>query len=306
MIVRTLSVAPLSNCTGAQGQTRQSALIFSAILPITMMSRQTGMRSRTGAGQNRIQPGRNTVTTLAIFHLKGGVGKTAAAVNLSYLAAQSGEDTLVCDLDPQGSATYYFRVKPKVKSASKVLTKGGKHVLRNLKGTDYDHLDLLPADLSHRNLVLDLDKAKRSKQRLQLAIAPLQGDYSYIMLDCPPTLSLIADNIFTASDRLLVPVIPTTLALRAYEQLLSFMQDQHYDDTKLIAFFSMVERSKKMHHSLMEETIGHDPHFLQSIIPYAADIEKMGLHREPVEVFAPRSRAAQAYRQLWTELQERF
>lgn len=109
-----------------------------------------------------------------------------------------------------------------------------------------------------------------------------------------------------AADRLLVPVIPTTLSIHAYDQLLAFFRKQKYNQDKIIAFFSMVERRKIMHQTLMQDLWEHDPHFLQSIIPYAADIEKMGVHREPVAVFAPRSLSARAYRHLWDEIQGRL
>jgi cellulose biosynthesis protein BcsQ len=92
------------------------------------------------------------MTMLAIYSNKGGVGKTAAAVNLSYLAARTGAKTLLCDLDPQCSATYYFRVKPKLRFGVKGFIKGGKQVYKSVKGTDYENLDLLPADFSLRNL----------------------------------------------------------------------------------------------------------------------------------------------------------
>jgi cellulose biosynthesis protein BcsQ len=238
--------------------------------------------------------------------MKGGVGKTAAAVNLAYLVAQSGAKTLICDLDPQGSVTYYFRIKPEVKAGAKVLTKGGKHIARNIKGTDYDHLDLLPADLSQRHLATQLDQVKRSKRRFRDILAPLQQEYTYIILDCPPTISLVADNIVMAADWLLVPIIPTTLSVHAYNQLLAFFRKQKYKPDKIVAFFSMVERRKTMHQTVMEELWEHDPHFLNSTIPYAADIEKMGLHREPVAAFAPSSTSARAYHHLWDELQGRI
>ena len=88
------------------------------------------------------------MTTLALYSNKGGVGKTAAAVNLAYLAAQSGLTTLICDLDPQASTTYYFRVKAKLKPKAKGLISGQKQIDRSIKGTDYEKLDLLPADFS--------------------------------------------------------------------------------------------------------------------------------------------------------------
>ncbi|ETX02846.1 MAG: hypothetical protein ETSY1_02120 [Candidatus Entotheonella factor] len=240
---------------------------------------------------------------LAIFHIKGGVGKTATAVNLAYLAAQSSAPTLLCDLDPQGSATFYFRVKPQVRAGAKVIIKGGKHLTQDIKETDYEGLDLLPSDISYRHFSLALDKVKRSKQRLQESLAPLRALYTYIVLDCPPTLSLLTESILTAADILLIPVVPTTLSMRAYAQLLSFVYDHHYSDRPIHAFFSMVERSKTLHRAVMQETLGHDHRFLQSCIPYAADIEKMGLRREPVGAFAPHSPAASAYAALWQEVQ---
>ena len=84
------------------------------------------------------------MTTLALFSNKGGVGKTATAVNLAYLAALSGKSTLICDLDPQSSATFYFRVKPKLKRRARGFLRGGKQIDRSIKGTDYQNLDLLP------------------------------------------------------------------------------------------------------------------------------------------------------------------
>src|SRR5882672_5427511 len=218
--------------------------------------------------------------TLAVYHTKGGVGKTATAVNLAYLAAQSGAHTLLCDLDPQSAATFYFRVKPKLTSGSKTFIKGGKYIERNIKGTDYDHLDLLPAALSHRHLTLALAQAKRSKQRLHEMLEPLKGEYAYIILDCPPTLTL-----------------------RAYQQLRAFCSKKSYDQQKMLAFFSMVEKGKKLHRDIMDQMLKQGSELLHSTIPYVAEIEKMGLVRAPVPASAPHSPAAQAYQHLWHEVQ---
>jgi cellulose biosynthesis protein BcsQ len=244
------------------------------------------------------------MTTLAIYSNKGGVGKTAAAVNLSYLAAQTGAKTLLCDLDPQSSATYYFRVKPKLRSGAMGFIKGGKQVYKSVKGTDYENLDLLPADFSLRNLDVTFNKLRRSKKRLRRILNPFKDKYDFIFLDCPVTISILAENIFNAVDYTLVPLIPTTLSVRTYRQLLVFCKKNKYAVNRIYTFFSMVDRHKKMHKELMAAVAGEFNSVLQSFIPYLAQIEKMGIHREPVAVFSPRSVASKSYQNLWNKVQK--
>ena len=182
---------------------------------------------------------------IATYNIKGGVGKTSTAVNLSYLAAQSGHKTLLWDLDPQGASSYYFRVKSKVKGGSKALIAGKCELDGLIKATDFDNLDLLPADFSFRNLDLVLDAQKKPTQRLKKLLAPLTKEYEYIILDCPPNISLLSEAVFAASDVLLSPMIPTTLSLRTLEQLKKYIKDNKLKHIQLIPFFSMVDKRKK-------------------------------------------------------------
>jgi chromosome partitioning protein len=243
--------------------------------------------------------------TVAVYSNKGGVGKTAAAVNLSYLAAQTGAKTLICDLDPQSSATYYFRVKPKLKPKARGFIKGGKQVDKSIKGTDYENLDLLPADLTHRKLDITFNKLKRSKHRLDRILEPLHAEYDLIILDSPSTINLLAENIFNVVDYIFVPLIPTTLSVRTHKQLLAFCRKNKYDVSKIHPFFSMVDRRKKLHRELMVTIAEKFEGVLQNPIPYSSVVERMGLEREPVVAFAPKSAAAKAYQDLWTEISER-
>ncbi|MFC1814219.1 ParA family protein [Thermodesulfobacteriota bacterium] len=244
------------------------------------------------------------MTTLAIYSNKGGVGKTAAAVNLSYLAAQTGAKTLICDLDPQSSATYYFRVKPKLKSGAGEFIKGGKKVNINIKGTDYKNLDLLPADFSLRNLDITFNELKRPKKRLRKIMAPLRDEYDIIILDCPVTINILAENILNAVDYTLVPLIPTTLSVRTHRQLLSFCKKNKYDVDRIYTFFSMVDRRKNMHKNFIISVLKEFNGVLRSLIPYLALIERMGIHRAPVVAFAPESVASKAYINLWEKIQD--
>jgi chromosome partitioning protein len=244
------------------------------------------------------------MTTLALYSNKGGVGKTAAAVNLSYLSSQTGAKTLICDLDPQGSATFYYRVKPKLKVGTKGFFKGGKKLLKSIKGTDYINLDLLPADFAHRHLDAAFDKLKRPTERLSNILKPLKDEYDVIILDCPVTISLLAENIFNAVDYTFVPLVPTTLSVLAHKQLLNFCKKYKFNASRIYTFFSMVDRRKKMHRELMEMVTKQFNGALGILIPLLSQIERMGVERKPVAEFSPGSPASKAYENLWSKIRE--
>lgn len=246
------------------------------------------------------------MTILALYSNKGGVGKTAAAVNLAFLAARSGRSTLLCDLDPQGSATFYLRVQPKLHKKARGLANGGKQIDRSIKGSDYENLDLLPADFTHRNLDIRFDQMKRRKHRLDVVLDPLREQYDLIILDSPPTINIVAENIFNVSDVLLVPLAPTTLSVHSHEQLLAFLEQSRPGKDCTSAFFSMLDRRKKLHRELMDALPAHFNGLLDSAIPFASQVEQMGVYRQPVPVFAPRSRAAAAYAELWSEIETKL
>jgi len=233
---------------------------------------------------------------LATYNIKGGVGKTSAAVNLATLAAHEGHSTLLWDLDPQGASTFLFRVKPKIKGGGEKLVRGKTDADGQIKGTDTEGLDLLPADFSYRHMDLALEGAKSN--RLNRVIKPL--DYEYVFLDCPPSISLVSENVFEAADALLVPIIPATLSSRTLDQLHQVLSGE----TTVLGFFSMADRRKKLHRELMTE-LAREHDLLETVIPTSADVERMGAERAALVDFAPRSRAARAYVELWREIEER-
>src|SRR6202034_3599393 len=137
-------------------------------------------------------------------------GKTTTAVNLAYLAAaESGLRTVLWDLDPQGAASFMFRVKPKVKGGGRALISGRRTLDDAIKGTDFDNLDLIPADFTYRNmdLLLDLGDTKaddvpggKPARKLAKLLAPLAAEYDVVILDCPPSVSLVSENVLPAAD----------------------------------------------------------------------------------------------------------
>ena len=243
---------------------------------------------------------------IGVYNIKGGVGKTATAVNLAYLSSLQGYRTLLWDLDPQGAASYYFRIKPRIKGGGRKMLRGRRELDELIKGTDFEKLDLLPADFSYRNMDLMLGEAKKPARQLLRLLRPLAEEFDRIFLDCPPSISLVSENIFRAADALLIPTIPTTLSIRTYQQLLDFLSGHKVNDAELMPFFSMVDRRKRLHLDIIEQMPQEHPEVLSAHIPYASDVERMGIHREPLGSFARRSVAGKAYQALWQEVERRL
>jgi cellulose biosynthesis protein BcsQ len=244
------------------------------------------------------------VKVVATYNIKGGVGKTSAAVNIAYLAARDHLRTLLWDLDPQGSATYLFRVAPKVKGGGSALVKGKRTLDDGIKETDFDQLDLMPADFSYRNLDLDLDSSKRPTDRIRRLLAPLRKEYDVVVLDCPPSVSLVSENVVHACDVLLVPLIPALLSLRTYDQLVEFVDTMPGRKPQVMGFLSMVDRRKKAHREFVERLPKDRESVVPESIPSRVVIEQMADERAPVAAFAPTSSAAAAYEALWFRVQK--
>ncbi len=169
---------------------------------------------------------------------------------------------MLWDLDPQGAASFMFRVKPRVKGGGKALISGKRPLDDAIKGTDFDNLDLIPADFTYRNmdLLLDVGDAKagdapggKPARKLAKLLAPLAAEYDAVFLDCPPSVSLVSENVLHAADVIVVPLIPTTLSVRTLEQLSDFVDEFKGRRPELLAFFSMVDRRKKLHREITEK-----------------------------------------------------
>ena len=243
------------------------------------------------------------MSVIASYSIKGGVGKTATAVNLAYLAARDGFQTLVWDLDPQAAASYYFRIKPKIKGGIRGLLQDKSSLSGMIKETDFVGLDLIPADFSYRNMDLDLNDKKNSVRQLRKLLKPLAKEYDYIFLDCAPNISLVSENVFAAVDILLVPLIPTPLSVRTYQQLLKYFKKFPVETIKILPFISMLDRRKQLHMSTLQALFKHKNRVLKTVVPYASQVEKMGMRQAPLGHFDKHSTAALAFENLWKEIQ---
>jgi len=253
------------------------------------------------------------MAVLATYNVKGGVGKTATVVNLAHRAALGGGGAggdggrvLVFDLDPQGAASYYFRAAPKVRRGGKSLVRGKVDVREAITPTDFAGIDLIPSDFSFRNLDVVLDATKDPGHSLARVVRPLTKRYAHVFLDCPPSISRLSENVFNAADALLVPIIPTTLSLRALDQLDAFLKQRKERSPLVLPFFSMVDRRKRLHRELIEDLCLAHPDILRAAVPSSAAVERMGAHQSPVAAFDRRNAAVEAYAGLWDEVLARL
>ena len=243
------------------------------------------------------------MVTIAFYNLKGGVGKTTSAINLAYLAAQEGYKTLIWDLDPQGSTSFYLGASTTVKNESKKVLKGDLDLTETIQPTLYKNLYVIPSDLSARHADVLLSEGKQSKKRLMSLLASLKDSFYLVIIDSPPGISLLHDNIFNAVNWILLPNIPTTLSIRSYETVANYFTEHEFNKEKIRCFFNMVDSRKNLHH----ETMGfffQNTQFFKNFIPYLSDIEKMGMNEAPLETFAKSSYAAKCYRDLWAEIKK--
>ena len=180
--------------------------------------------------------------------------------------------------------------------------RGRRDPLSVVKGTDLEGLDLLPADFSYRHLDLALDRSKRPHAGVARVLEPLAEEYDVVILDCPPSISLVSENVFAAADVLLVPLVPSTLSVRTFEQLHAFLAEQDAASPAVLAFLSMVDRRRRLHRELASSLPTDLPGVAAAAIPVASAVELMGNRRRPLVDSHPRSPAARAHAALWAEL----
>ena len=239
---------------------------------------------------------------IAFYSPKGGVGKTASAVNIAYLANADNISTLLWDLDPQGAASFYLSgAKPtRGKKISKLL-EGRLPIADFVEEHVYPNLDLLPSHPSFRNFDIKLEDDERNNP-LKKILAPLSEDTSLVILDCPPGQSRLTEQVLKVADLIYVPLVPTWLSLNSWNQFCELGRDKKLRLKKLRPFFTLVDRRKNLHKELIERNAELFDHPSRAMIPYSSLVERMGEEGLPLEVLSPNSEPAAGYRQLWAEM----
>lgn len=245
---------------------------------------------------------------LAVVNQKGGVGKTTTAINLSAALALEGLRTLLIDCDPQANSSggYGLARDEERKSVYEVLL-GDCSIEEAAVQTEIETLKLVP---SSKNLIganVELIQQERRAHRLQEAIAPIRGDYDFILLDCPPALDLLTLNALVAADRLLVPMQAEYFALEGVSELMHTLdrvrgtlnKDLDIEGVLLTMYDDRTNLAQQVTENLREF---FKDKLLKTTIPRNVRLAEAPSYGKPVMLYDGRSRGAESYRDLADEI----
>ena len=243
---------------------------------------------------------------IAVANQKGGVGKTTTAVSLSAFLAGDGLETLLLDADPQGNSTSGLGVSTGGKTTYEVLI-GGLGAGEAILPTRVHRLSLLPADIRLAAAEVELVGLPRREHRLRDALADIKGRFDYVLIDCPPSLSLLTLNALTAADSVLVPIQCEYYALEGVSALMntvarvqkSLNPALQLEGVALTMFDGRTNLSLQVADEVKKHFKGK---VFRSVIPRSVSLGEAPSHGLPIGMYDPRSAGAEAYQALAREI----
>lgn len=253
---------------------------------------------------------------LAIANQKGGVGKTTTAINLGTALAATGEEVLVIDLDPQGNASTGLGIDHKSREVSTYDVLTGEAPLRTIiRDTAVPRLAIAPSTLDLAGLELEIGQERDRAFRLRDAVAALNGDpteppFTYVLVDCPPSLNLLTINAMAAADAILVPLQCEFFALEGLSQLLKTVDQVKSSLNPELTIHGIVLTMYDARNNLSGQVVADVRAFMgekvyETVIPRNVRVSEAPSYGKPVLVYDLKCAGSEAYLRLATEVIQR-
>ena len=249
---------------------------------------------------------------IALYNIKGGVGKTTTTVNLACLLAKQGLSVLLWDLDPQGGSSYFFKQENFNDNTHDRLFDKYIPIYNVIRSTDTYQIDVISNDSRFSDQFMN--KASRitalnflNEELINITLAEVADDYDVCIMDCSPGRFQLHQNIFQATDLLLIPNIPAPLSVHCNNMLVKELQQKFPTrKTTILSFYNMVQSHKNLHKFYISNRDESQHYILNSHIPFYAEIENITMSKESIFHQLKEFKPNLYYEKLWQEICQRM
>ncbi len=249
--------------------------------------------------------------TIALYNIKGGVGKTTNTVNIACMLAKQGLSVLLWDLDPQGGSSYFFDLENTNDNTHARLFDDRLSIYDIIRSTHNHRIDVISNDSKFSDQFMN--QASRmtalnfaNNDLFKTVLNEVKADYDVCLIDCAPGRFLLHDNIFKAIDLLLIPNIPAPLSVYCNNMLINELQTKVSDKNKIVCFYNMVQAHKNTHKFYLSDPDQKNDHILKNYIPFYAEIEAITLNKESIFQHIKEFKTNIYYQNLWQEVCSRM